>query len=142
IEKECNCKNSRRSTARSHEYFLLLPSYFTLSLPLPTHRRTQPHARSMNSKVVSNQTKDCSWPVMAIGDVADINPRPGQDELSDDSLATFLPMKCVEEESGRFTSLENRKVADVRKGYTPFRDGDVIFAKVTPCMENGKAAVM
>ncbi|MBA3832442.1 MAG: restriction endonuclease subunit S [Chthoniobacterales bacterium] len=33
-------------------------------------------------------------------------------------------------------------MAEVRKGYTPFRDGDVIFAKVTPCMENGKAAVM
>ena len=51
-------------------------------------------------------------------------------------------MKCVEEESGRFEPLGDRKVAEVRKGYTPFRDGDVIFAKVTPCMENGKAAVM
>jgi len=51
-------------------------------------------------------------------------------------------MKCVEEESGRFESLGDRKVAEVRKGYTPFRDGDVIFAKVTPCMENGKAAVL
>jgi len=51
-------------------------------------------------------------------------------------------MKCVEEESGRFEPLGDRKVAEVRKDYTPFRDGDVIFAKVTPCMENGKAAVL
>jgi len=49
-------------------------------------------------------------------------------------------MKCVE--GGRFESLGDRKVAEVRKGYTPFRDGDVLFAKVTPCMENGKGAVM
>lgn len=51
-------------------------------------------------------------------------------------------MRCVEEESGRFEPLGDRKVKDIRKGYTPFRDGDVIFAKVTPCMENGKAAVL
>jgi type I restriction enzyme S subunit len=77
-----------------------------------------------------------------LGEVVDINPRPGNGELADDSLASFIPMKCVEEESGRFEPLGDRKVAEVRKGYTPFRDGDVIFAKVTPCMENGKAAVM
>src|SRR5205823_5142697 len=30
----------------------------------------------------------------------------------------------------------------VRSGYTAFRDGDVIMAKITPCMENGKAAIV
>lgn len=77
-----------------------------------------------------------------LGEVVDFSPRFGKDELADDSLASFIPMRCVEEESGRFESLGDRKVAEVRKGYTPFRDGDVIFAKVTPCMENGKAAVL
>jgi type I restriction enzyme S subunit len=80
--------------------------------------------------------------LVPLGQVADINPRFGKDELADDMLATFVPMKCVEEESGRFAPLEDRKVGEVRKGYTSFRDGDVIFAKVTPCMENGKAAVV
>jgi len=77
-----------------------------------------------------------------LGEVVDFSPRFGKDKLADDSLASFIPMKCVEEESGRFESLGDRKVAELRKGYTPFRDGDVIFAKVTPCMENGKAAVL
>ncbi|MCY7287735.1 MAG: restriction endonuclease subunit S, partial [Cryobacterium sp.] len=72
----------------------------------------------------------------------DINPRLGDAEPADDALASFIPMRCVEEESGRFEPLGDRKVSEVRKGYTPFRDGDVLFAKVTPCMENGKAAVM
>ena len=80
--------------------------------------------------------------VVPLGEVVDVNPRFGKDELADNSLASFIPMKCVEEESGRFEPLGDRKVAEVRKGYTPFRDGDVIFAKVTPCMENGKAAVL
>jgi type I restriction enzyme S subunit len=83
-----------------------------------------------------------AWPVVSLGDVVEINPRFGKEELSDDSLASFVPMKCVEEESGRFTPLGDKKVGEVKKGYTPFRDGDVLFAKVTPCMENGKAAVM
>jgi type I restriction enzyme S subunit len=80
--------------------------------------------------------------LVPLGQVADINPRFGKDELADDTLVSFVPMKCVEEESGRFVPLEDRKVGDVRKGYTSFRDRDVIFAKVTPCMENGKAAVL
>jgi len=80
--------------------------------------------------------------LVPLGEVVDINPRFGKDKLADDMPASFVPMKCVEEESGRFAPLEDRKVGDVRKGYTSFRDGDVIFAKVTPCMENGKAAVL
>ena len=83
-----------------------------------------------------------AWPVVPLSEVVEINPRPGDGKIADDSLASFIPMKCVEEESGRFEPLGDRKVAEVRKGYTPFRDGDVIFAKVTPCMENGKAAVL
>jgi type I restriction enzyme S subunit len=82
------------------------------------------------------------WKTVQLGNVVDFSPRFGKDELADDSLASFIPMKCVEEENGRFESLGDRKVSEVRKGYTPFRDGDVIFAKVTPCMENGKAAVL
>jgi type I restriction enzyme S subunit len=80
--------------------------------------------------------------IVPLVEVVEFNPRFGKDELANDSLASFIPMRCVEEESGRFESLGDRKVAEVRKGYTPFRDGDVIFAKVTPCMENGKAAVL
>lgn len=74
--------------------------------------------------------------------VVDVNPRFGKDELDEHSVASFIPMKCVEEESGRFQPLGDRTVAEVSKGYTSFRNGDVLFAKVTPCMENGKAAVM
>lgn len=89
----------------------------------------------------SDVKKGHAWPVVRIGDVVEINPRPG-DQVAADSLASFIPMRCVEEESGRFEPIGDRKVAEVRKGYTAFRDGDVLFAKVTPCMENGKAAVM
>jgi type I restriction enzyme S subunit len=50
-------------------------------------------------------------------------------------------MKAVEEESGRLDPSDTRRWATVKKGYTPFQDNDVLFAKITPCMENGKYAI-
>ena len=51
-------------------------------------------------------------------------------------------MACVEEVSGRYHLQNTRKYCEVKKGYTSFIDGDIIFAKITPCMENGKMAVL
>ncbi len=50
-------------------------------------------------------------------------------------------MAAVEEETGRLDASQTRTLASVRKGYTPFSENDVIFAKITPCMENGKIAL-
>jgi type I restriction enzyme S subunit len=55
---------------------------------------------------------------------------------------SFLPMKFVEELSGRTHLTETRKYGNVKKGYTSFVNGDILFAKVTPCMENGKIAAV
>jgi type I restriction enzyme S subunit len=50
-------------------------------------------------------------------------------------------MAAVDADSGTIAAPEVRPFASVRKGFTSFRDGDVIMAKITPCAENGKAAV-
>ena len=50
-------------------------------------------------------------------------------------------MKNVEEESGRMDLSIKKIHNEVKKGYTPFINGDILFAKITPCMENGKVAV-
>ena len=52
----------------------------------------------------------------------------------------FVPMAAVSDVLGTITEPQVRTLGEVRKGYTHFADGDVIFAKITPCMENGKAA--
>jgi len=52
---------------------------------------------------------------------------------------SFVPMAAVDEQAGAISICEERLLADVLKGYTAFEDGDVLFAKITPCMENGKA---
>ena len=54
---------------------------------------------------------------------------------------SFVPMAAVNEKFGMITAHEDRRLADVSKGFTAFENGDVLFAKITPCMENGKAAL-
>ena len=84
-----------------------------------------------------------NWPHLPIGAIATVNPRRDTALRSmDDRLsATFVPMAAVDEASGTIANPEVKALGELRKGFTPFRDDDVIFAKITPCMENGKSAV-
>ncbi|MBM3421981.1 MAG: restriction endonuclease subunit S [Chlorobi bacterium] len=75
-------------------------------------------------------------------DISVINPKSLDYDLNEDSDVSFLPMACVEEVSGCYNLKNIRKHKDVKKGYTSFVNGDLIFAKITPCMENGKVAVL
>ncbi len=59
----------------------------------------------------------------------------------DDVEVSFVPMKCVQELTGHVDVSLSRRYGHVKKGYTAFTDDDVIFAKITPCMENGKVGL-
>ena len=73
-----------------------------------------------------------------LGDVCIINPK---DKIEDSELeVSFVSMQRVSE-NGDIDSSETRKVSEVCKGFTSFCEGDVLMAKITPCMENGKGAV-
>ena len=77
-----------------------------------------------------------------LGEVCDINPRLPKDHgLQDDSELAFVPMAAVDEISATIAQRLMRPFGEVRKSYTPFAEGDVLFAKITPCMENGKVAI-
>ena len=67
---------------------------------------------------------------------------PKKSEIKDlmNEIASFVPMECVGID-GSFTIKEDGLVKDYYKGYTYFRDGDVLLAKITPCFENGKIAI-
>jgi type I restriction enzyme S subunit len=84
------------------------------------------------------------WKRNSILHVASINPKiPDRESLDGDLEIQFLPMKLVEEIINKFHLTETKKFKEAQKGsYTPFINGDIIFAKVTPCMENGKIAVV
>lgn len=80
------------------------------------------------------------WVWATLEQVAELNPATRFDGLPEDSLIPFIPMAAVAEESGGVDATQRRPVRAVRKGYVRFKRGDVLFAKITPCMENGKTA--
>ena len=69
-----------------------------------------------------------------------IELNPNKKELQNfNGDVSFLPMSNVSE-NGKIDLSINRNIDDVRKGFTFFKDNDVIVAKITPCFENGKGA--
>lgn len=74
-------------------------------------------------------------------EAVETNPKIDRAALTDDTLVSFVPMAAVGAANGQIDVSTARPYAEVKKGYTAFRNGDVLFAKVTPCMENGKMAV-
>ena len=80
------------------------------------------------------------YPLKRLADCVDINPRRPQLSLSDTDQVSFVPMPCVSEE-GYLQDVERVDYGTVKKGFTYFEEGDVLFAKITPCMENGKGSI-
>lgn len=74
--------------------------------------------------------------MVKLGDVASINPRA--DRLSDGSLVDFVGMADLDAETGSASPRDSRPYSSVKKGYTIFRNRDVLVAKITPCFENVK----
>lgn len=69
---------------------------------------------------------------------------PSKSEIACESRnkeVSFLPMEAIGDD-GRLDLSRTRPVNEVETGYTYFRDGDVTLAKITPCFENGKGALM
>lgn len=75
-----------------------------------------------------------------ISDVVEVNPRlPAEFSGQKEREVDFVPMAQLSEK-GYVETNGSRMLGEVLKGYTYFANGDVIVAKITPCMENGKAA--
>jgi type I restriction enzyme S subunit len=80
------------------------------------------------------------WVAARLDQVVTFNPK----HLSDTPHGvevSFVPMSSVSDETGTIVAPQIKRIEEVWRGYTHFREGDVIFAKITPCMENGKAAI-
>lgn len=81
------------------------------------------------------------WSIKSLSELCILNPKHNNN-LLDELEVSFVPMAEVDEKTGTISpDVECRKLGEIRKGYTHFANGDVIFAKITPCMENGKSAI-
>lgn len=81
------------------------------------------------------------WNKSRLKYIAEVDPPLRRTLRMDDGMpVSFLPMEAVGE-AGSLDLSRERPLSAVREGYTPFQDGDVIVAKITPCFENGKGAL-
>ena len=85
---------------------------------------------------------DLGWEVVEIKEACIVNPRKAElAELDGTTIVSFLPMSDMSENEMYFEAKDSKYLRDVGSGYTYFRDGDVLVAKVTPCFENGKGGI-
>ena len=75
-----------------------------------------------------------------LGQCCIINPRRPNIALCDTDKVSFIPMPAVSED-GYLVDMADEEYGKVKKGFTYFENNDVLFAKITPCMENGKGAI-
>ena len=80
-----------------------------------------------------------NWAWVRLGEVVIVNPR---NKAEDNLEAAFVPMKLVEAGYKNIFDFEVRKWMSIKTGYTHFAENDVVFAKITPCFQNLKSAVI
>jgi type I restriction enzyme, S subunit len=82
------------------------------------------------------------WVVQRLKYSFDLNPSISEIEnIAPDELVPFFPMESIGED-GKLSLDYERPYVDLARAYTYFRNGDVVIAKVTPCFENGKGALI
>jgi restriction endonuclease S subunit len=83
---------------------------------------------------------DINQPCISLADLIFINP-PLKKEIDEDTIVSFITMADVSSE-GNITNKEDKSIKElIGRGFTPFQENDILFAKITPCMENGKGAI-
>ena len=73
-------------------------------------------------------------------DFVEINPKTSRAGLQDKSDVSFVPMTAVTEKTNQVV-YELKPYSEVKTGFTIFKKNDLLWAKITPCMQNGKSFV-
>ena len=80
-----------------------------------------------------------SWRWVRVKDVVKINPK---NENSDDTIVAFIPMDRIEATFLSQFSYTKVYWGEIKSAFTHFADGDIAFAKITPCFQNRKSMVL
>lgn len=80
------------------------------------------------------------WKKFRFKNICNINPNKSELTIDNERLVSFVPMENIK--NGKIDLSIIKKLGEVYSGYSYFRDGDIIMAKVTPCFENGNIAIV
>ena len=81
-----------------------------------------------------------NWKKIFLSDCCIINPKKNEIKLDDNFSLSFIGMADVSEK-GKINTSNIKLYKKVKNGFTYFKENDVLFAKITPCMENGKGGI-
>ena len=79
-----------------------------------------------------------TWQWVRIRDVFQLNPK---NEAEDEKLVAFIPMEKISAGYKSDFTFDTARWGTIKKGFTHFANGDVAFAKITPCFQNRKSAI-
>lgn len=103
-------------------------------------KKSKEEVKGLKNKISVLLESDNRSPLKTL--LQEINPNKSEAHKLDDNIdVSFLSMSDVSN-LGIITNLQKRKLKDVKAGFTFFQKDDVLFAKITPCMENGKGALV
>ena len=80
-----------------------------------------------------------TWEWVRLSDVVQVNPK---NDVPDNTLSAFIPMERIDATYLSSFTYTERKWGDIKAGFTHFADGDVAFAKITPCFQNRKSMIL
>ncbi len=80
-----------------------------------------------------------NWEWTRLATIGSVNPR---NEVGNDLKVSFFPMRLIPAKLGESVQFEERIWSEVKQGFTHLAEGDVVCAKITPCFQNGKSAVL
>ena len=80
-----------------------------------------------------------SWQWVRLANVVQVNPK---NDAPNETRAAFIPMECVDTTYLSKYTYHEKKWGDIKAGFTHFADGDVAFAKITPCFQNRKSMIL
>ncbi|MDM8146756.1 restriction endonuclease subunit S [Bacteroides eggerthii] len=80
-----------------------------------------------------------SWCLTDIKSIFTINPK---NKVADDVIAGFVPMINIADGYSNEFIFESKLWGDIKKGFTHFADGDIVVAKISPCLENRKSVIV
>ena len=80
------------------------------------------------------------WDNEKLSKVAFVNPTGAYKGKTVDTPISFVPMEVIDETFSEITTMDETTIEQA-SGFTKFREGDLLWAKITPCMQNGKSAI-
>ena len=80
------------------------------------------------------------WDNEKLSKVAFVNPGGAYKGKTAETPISFVPMEVIDETFSEITTMGETTIEQT-SGFTKFREGDLLWAKITPCMQNGKSAI-